>query len=159
MYEINGLADAQKWDVISAADQLFAPNHGTDADNPYCPSGPPCDAAVYNYMGTYLQSAMAHATSHNDTPPLLLPTGSTRNLLGDAQKIGQEIMNASDTQFDGIHWGNDPVWMTAARNHLLITNDAAVKNGVLAMNGSYVAYSITQENFWLCVMANGYGQC
>jgi len=162
MYEINGLAKAQKWDVISAADELFPSNHGKDKPNPYCPPTlSSCVAGLYNYLGTYSYSAMGHATSHNDALPPMLPANSTGYIMDDAQKITKDIFlnQKSEKYFDGIHYGNDPVWLPAARKNLRITNDPYDESAVLDMEGSWVAYSVTQENFWLCVMASDLGSC
>jgi len=158
MYEINGNPIAQKWDIESAADQLFARDHGKGTPNPYCPdSNAECIAGVYNYLGSYSESAMDHALSHNDGPPPLL-ADSSGDLLTDAEKIGADIMSKQgpDRPFLGIHYGNNPSWQDAARSRL---SEVPGINQVLAMDGSYVAFTITQENFWMCVTDTSYGPC
>ena len=157
MYEINGNPNAQQVIIDSAADQLFAPTHGADRANPYCPTNDPCVAGIFNYLGKYSESAYRHATSHNDGAPPLL-ANSSGDLLTDAEYIGKKITDQQDLHipFRGIHYGNGPSWQDAARNRLSFGSGV---NQVLTMDGSFVAYRLYQENFWMCVTQTNYSTC
>jgi hypothetical protein len=166
MYEIYGNRLAQYWVIESAVDQLFARSHGTNMANPYCPgTAGPCIAGIFNYLGAYSESAQGHASKNVVDVPVLLPDNpfATGNYMDDAAYLGNLIMSrrAENLVFQGIHVGNTWMkpWVSNARNHLNIVNDPWVPNGLLALDGTFMAFSVTQEDFWMCVMENGYGHC